>query len=88
MITHNIPDMTIRDYFAASALNGLIEFDRLVKKEAMWEFSEFTDPNHQPCLPDIPKDCFRLVEAAYVVADAMMIAREQRTPYKTWDGND
>jgi hypothetical protein len=88
MIPHDIPDMTLRDYFAAEALGGLIEWKRLRGKEDMFVSGEFTDVNDQPLLPELPYECADLVEAAYVIADAMMINRKERDQYETWDGKD
>lgn len=54
---HELPGMTLRDYFAAKAMAAII-----------WPWSEGSDNYFKP-----------VADAAYLIADAMLAARERKT---------
>jgi hypothetical protein len=59
---HNHPGMTLRDYFAAAALQGILaSFDVTSRRRAEVE----------------PEIMHRIAPAAYLLADAMLAERER-----------
>jgi len=85
-----IENITLRDWFAAQAINGLIQVDIESSKYELTDESNFNvakayDDNGNVvfAIPNVCNFCddkegyFELASAAYALADAMMIAREK-----------
>lgn len=71
--------MSLRDYFAAAALHGCIEWERMRGVDSLLD--DEMPPHSQPLTMDNGIDkgdqARNVAKAAYIVADAMLAARKE-----------
>jgi hypothetical protein len=71
--------MSLRDYFAAAALQGCIEWERMRGVDSLLD--DEMPPHSQPLTMDDGIDegdqARNVAKAAYIVADAMLVARKE-----------